>query len=203
MSERAWPTTSSRLLSQIRQADDGDSWSEFVRVYGPLVYRYCVHRGLQDADAHDVAQEVLATVANAIGAFRYDRKKGRFRGWLGTIVRHAIHAQAQKANRPDRGVGGSSDSFLQQVESAVDPEWIEVFNAHIYQVALERVRERLGEEAWRAFREVWLEDRKPAEVARRMERKPDWVYKAKFRGLRQLEREIVDLAADDAILTEG
>ncbi|MHC4402267.1 MAG: RNA polymerase sigma factor [Planctomycetota bacterium] len=57
------------LLLRVRDAADGQAWSQFVRIYSPLVYRYARRRGLQDADAADVTQDVLQTVAGAIGRF--------------------------------------------------------------------------------------------------------------------------------------
>lgn len=197
-SDRHWPTTSSRLLARMRDRQDGPSWSEFVRVYAPLVYRYCVRRGLQDADAQDVTQETLTDVARAIEAFQYDRRKGRFRGWLGAVVRHAIHRQNEKASRPGRGLGGDSHSFLLRIAGAPDDAgWADEFNAHVCRLALERVQSAVGEETWRAFQEVWLQDRKPAEVAREMNRAPEWVYRAKFRALSRLRREVAALACED------
>lgn len=202
MSDQPWPTTSSQLLSRMRRRDDNDSWAEFVRSYGPLLVRYCARCGLQEADAHDAAQEALIAVARGFKTFRYDRSKGRFRGWLYAIVRHAVHAHRKRLEQPGRGVGGCNDLVLQNLETTTEPEWIEEFNAHIYSLAVERVRERLGEEAWRAFSEVWLDERKPAEVARRMNRNREWVYKAKFRGLQLLKSEIIALAADDDIFLD-
>jgi RNA polymerase sigma-70 factor (ECF subfamily) len=36
-----------------------EAWSEFVRLYTPLVFAHCRRHGLQEADAADVAQEVM------------------------------------------------------------------------------------------------------------------------------------------------
>ena len=52
-----------------------------------LIYRSCRRRGLQDADAADVGQEVLAQVARSIRDFEYQPGRGRFRDWLGAVVR--------------------------------------------------------------------------------------------------------------------
>lgn len=194
-----WPTTSSMLLARMRDRDDSESWEDFVRVYAPLVYRYCIRRGLQDADAQDVTQDAMIDVARAIESFEYDREKGRFRGWLGTLVRHAIHRHVEKSARPGRGTGGDACRLLMEIPtvSGDDSAWIEECNAQVYRTALERVRSKVGEETWRAFREVWLEERKPAEVAKDSNRSPDWVYRAKFRALSLLKQEVAALTYDD------
>ena len=48
------------LLLRIRDAGDAASWGEFADLYGPIIRSYCRPRGLQDADAVDVGQLVLA-----------------------------------------------------------------------------------------------------------------------------------------------
>ena len=44
--------------------------------------------GLQDADAEDVAQEILLKLARKLRDFAYDPKSS-FRGWLKTVAHHA------------------------------------------------------------------------------------------------------------------
>ena len=57
------PLTRITLLARIRDGRDGDAWQEFVQIYGPVVYRFARNRGLQDADAADLMQDVLRSVA--------------------------------------------------------------------------------------------------------------------------------------------
>ena len=59
-------------------------------VYGPLIYRQGRRRGLQDADAADMTQEVLFQVSRSIQTFEYRPEQGRFRDWLGTVTENKI-----------------------------------------------------------------------------------------------------------------
>src|SRR5262245_51158989 len=86
MSDDSALHTRPSLLVRLRDAGDSASWQTFVDLYGPVLYRYARRRGLQDADATDVAQEVLAEVARCIRAFEYQPERGRFRDWLGTVL---------------------------------------------------------------------------------------------------------------------
>ncbi len=61
------------------------------KLYTPPVLRYCRLRGLQDADAADVTQEVMAQVARSMRSIRYAPVRGRFRDWLGTITRRKVN----------------------------------------------------------------------------------------------------------------
>src|SRR5687767_10528801 len=84
------PLTRASLLLQIRDGGNHAAWQEFVRLYGPVVYGFARRRGLQDADAADLMQDVLRSVSGAIGRLEYDRKQGTFRGWLFTITRNKV-----------------------------------------------------------------------------------------------------------------
>ena len=61
-------TTRPSLLIRIRNAGDREAWQQFVDLYAPLIYGLARKRGLQDADAADVTQEVFRAVANRIAA---------------------------------------------------------------------------------------------------------------------------------------
>src|SRR5436305_180592 len=102
------PSTRASLLVRLRDPRDGAAWREFVDLYAPLVYGYARKRGLQDADAADLTQEVLRAVAGAVGRLEYDPARGAFRNWLFTVVRRKLsNWQAAKRNR-DQGSGDRS-----------------------------------------------------------------------------------------------
>jgi DNA-directed RNA polymerase specialized sigma24 family protein len=42
------------------------AWERFVAIYQPVIYRIAIARGLQDADAHNLTQQILMAVATAI-----------------------------------------------------------------------------------------------------------------------------------------
>jgi hypothetical protein len=84
--------TSPSLLMRIRDPQDGVSWSAFVDVYTPIVFRYLTTRGLQAADAADVAQDTLIEVLSSIRRLEYDPRIGRFRDWLATITKRKFRS---------------------------------------------------------------------------------------------------------------
>src|SRR3954471_10952390 len=84
------PLTRASLLLQIRDGANLVAWREFVGLYGPIVYGFARKRGLQDADAADLMQDVMRSVTTAIGQLDYDRNRGTFRGWLFTITRNKL-----------------------------------------------------------------------------------------------------------------
>ena len=91
--------TSASLLVRIRDAADTDAWFTFQIIYAPLVRRYCQRKGLQEADAADVSQEVMLRVTHAIRSFDYNREHGRFRSWLGVLTTREIANQRARSGR--------------------------------------------------------------------------------------------------------
>ena len=99
------PPTRPSLLARIRDPRDGVAWGEFVDIYGPLVYDYGRRRGLQDADAADLTQDVLRAVAAAADRFAYDPARGAFRSWLFTVTRTKLLDSVRRRRPGDRGTG--------------------------------------------------------------------------------------------------
>lgn len=194
------PSTRITLLARLRHDGDAEAWTTFVDLYTPLVFRYCRSRNLQEADARDVAQQVLAAVHRSIGKFEYDREKGRFRNWLGAVTAHEISRYQRKERRTGKGVGeGWGDERAKFVESAADPEWIEEFNSYIFQLALERIRPEFEPQVWQAFDLTWLQDVQPRVAATQLGHPAAWVYRARYKVIDRLRKELEYLTSDVAV----
>ncbi|MGP0064859.1 MAG: RNA polymerase sigma factor [Isosphaeraceae bacterium] len=102
------PSTRASLLVRLSDPRDERVWSVFVDICTPMVYRLARRRGLQDADAIDLTQEVFRAVASAIDRFDPDPARGTFRAWLSRIARNlAINALAAR-DRQVRGTGNTA-----------------------------------------------------------------------------------------------
>src|SRR5688572_25215242 len=75
------PTRES-LLSRIKDVSRDDSWKEFFDTYWRLIYGSARKSGLSDAEAQDVVQETMLTLAKQITKFDHRNRKGSFKGWL-------------------------------------------------------------------------------------------------------------------------
>ncbi len=185
------------LLARIRDRQDAESWKAFVELYTPPVLRSCRLRGLQDADAADVTQEVMAQVVRSMHSFGYSPERGRFRDWLGTIMRRKVNRHFTKKNRGTTGAGGDTPEALENLTTIEgDADWTAEFNAQILRAALDRVRPLFGPGTWKAFASTWLENRSAAETSLALGVSLEVVYVAKSRVLKRLEQEVLELAED-------
>jgi RNA polymerase sigma-70 factor (ECF subfamily) len=196
-----WPTTRVSLLARIRNTDDGNAWRAFVDLYAPVVYAYCRRRCLQRADAENIAQEVFTRVSRSIGRFEYDAERGRFRGWLGLITHQQLLRYQERQARSRKKVVDPPphelhDSFAGEAEAT----WVDVFNAHVFSCAMRNLRAEFGSDEFCAFERVWNDREPPGDVARSMQKEPQWIYQVKYKIVCRLKDEIARLTADIAAL---
>lgn len=194
MSGNQWPSTNASLLAQVREGGSPEAWTLFVELYGPILYRYCCSRQLQDSDSEDVTENVLMRVLRSVK--NHDPVRGRFRDWLGAVVKNEVNRFLGKENRPgQRGQGGT----VNEVDVTVADEhglWVEGFYASILEKAMERIKPEFDSETWFVFCQVWKEDVPSDAVAEKMKMPASWVYKKKFNVLSRLKQEIAYLTDD-------
>lgn len=189
------PTPDSRqtrvsLLARLHDDQDAASWQTFVGVYAPLIYGFARRRGLQDADANDITQEVLIEVARGIRGFEYDRGKGRFRDWLGLVTRRRLSRFfARLADWPGRLPAAIADPGL-------DAEWAAAFDDRLFEAAMERVQSQFTDPTWQAFTRTWLKNEPAQAVAESLGMTVDALYVARSRVLKSLREEVLELAED-------
>ncbi len=184
--------TSATLLGRLRHdVSDQKAWAEFVEKYGPLIYCWCRHWKLQEADAQDVAQNVLVKLAAKLRTFEYDPNQS-FRAYVKTLARYAWCDVL--ASRQDPGAG-SGDSvmleLLDTVEAREDLEsrLAEAFDREVLDQAIARVRLRVEPRTWEAFRLTTAEGLTGLEAAARTGMEVAAVYKAKSKVQKMLKDE--------------
>ena len=193
-----WPSTHGSLLVRVRDVSDQEAWASFVQIYAPVVYRYVRRRGLQDADAADVSQEVLRRVAAAMQEFRYDRQRGSFRGWLFTVTRNAL----QNFREGDRRRMATLATYARQlIEHPPDEErddsqiWDEEYERQLLAEAAEHVRPRFSATTWQAFWQTAVEGKSAPEISQALGISVGALYVARSRVLAKLRIEIEKLEA--------
>lgn len=187
------PATRASLLVRMRDRRDPDAWRQFLEIYAPTVYAYARRRGLQDADAADLMQEVMRSVAGAADRLDYDPGRGSFRGWLYTIARNKLYTFLDGQRRRAR-VAGDSGAQRQLAERPAPAEdsadWDAEAERKLAAWAMERIRGEFQEATWRAFWLTAVEGKDARSAAEELGLSPGAVHVAKSRVLARLRREI-------------
>jgi len=184
--------TSLTLMERLRQYPwNAEAWDRFVQLYRPKIYGWCRAWGLQEADAEDVSQDVIARLTQKMAGFRYDRARC-FRAWLKTITQHAVSDLV--ASR-FRALGSGSIPILKSIEARTDLEKRieELFDRELLDLAISRVRERVAPVTWNAFRLTTFEECSGAEASKLLGIPVASVFVAKHRFQKILKEELAKL----------
>jgi RNA polymerase sigma-70 factor (ECF subfamily) len=204
--KRMEPLTRRSLVLRLRNLDDEKAWAEFVQIYEPMVYRLARAKGFQDADAHDLCQEVFRAVASAIERWDPDPAKGSFRGWLFCIARNLMVNFLTSQKKQIRGSGRSSVYEMLQSYPVADAdaaaEFAIEFKRRAFHWAADQVKHEFTESTWQAFWRTGVDNQPVVDVARQLGISEGAVYIARSRVLARL-RECVEQLTGDADLTEG
>jgi len=178
------------LLESLRDGADPQAWEEFFGRYWPVIYGYAKHGGCSDDTAEDIEQDVMATVFQQRGVFRYDPQRGRFRSWLGTVVRNKIaehHRRPAQRVRP-RGGDAQAAAALQEADGD-SPEaiWEAAFERNLLTVLLDALQAEMAPQRFQAFELFVLCDLGAAEVAEITGLTRHGVYNARRAAMKRLE----------------
>jgi RNA polymerase sigma-70 factor (ECF subfamily) len=194
------PTTHPSLLVRLRGGGDHDAWTQFVQLYAPLVYGFARRRGLQDADAADLTQEVMRAVHASVHRLEYDPARGSFRGWLFTIAYRKLH---DFRTRQQGQVCGSGDTAVQDLLAAQpaaeeEEHWNEQYERRLFTCAAEQVRPCFAENTWQAFWRTAVAGESGQQVAEALGMSVAAVYLAKSRVMARLREQIQQWEAEKA-----
>lgn len=184
-------TTRASLLLLVRNADDTDAWRQFDGIYRPMLYRFGRASGLSDADAEDVTQHCMSAIHRHIRGFDYDPSKGRFKGWLRTMVNNRI----RNLVRGRREQAAESQDFKrpQQREQTPDELFDRIWMDEHLKQCMKLVREEVEPQTFQAFQRYVLDEQPVEQVCRELHLTANQVYKAKWRMTQKLTTRMLEL----------
>ena len=188
------PETRPSLLLRLREPRDEQAWAEFLEIYQPLIYRLVRRRGLQDADAHEVTQEVLLAVAGAVETWEPDPAKGSLRGWLFRVARNLTVNTLIRQKRHPQATGDSHYHTLLEEIPAVDGAESALFDRELkrelFHRAARRIRGEFRETTWQAFWRTCVEGQTIAAVADQLGVSAGTVYVSRSRVMARLKKAV-------------
>jgi RNA polymerase sigma factor (sigma-70 family) len=199
----AAPSTRYSLLVRIQDPRNHAAWAEFVAIYEPLVYRLARSRGLQDADARDLCQEVFRAVAGAAHRWTPDPERGTFRGWLFRIAKNLTVNSLRHQQRHARASGDSDVRRLLDIQPDLhgeehDDELNTEYRRNLFQIAAQSIERDFAPTTWQAFWQTAVLSREVAPVAAELGLSPGAVYIARSRVLARLRQRVGELAGEES-----
>ena len=189
------PETRESLLIRVRDPADQTAWHEFVEIYRPIILRLARQKGMQEADAEDIAQQVLVSVAKAVEQRRHDPKRAKFRTWLNRVAQNAI-LNTLTRGKPDRGSGDSAlQAMLNQHQSHSGPDSDLLRLEHrreVFRWAARQVRQEFQQATWEAFWLTAVEGRSVEVVAEELAKNRGAIYAARSRVIRRIQEKVTE-----------
>src|SRR5438552_3440395 len=219
--ENLIPTRRS-LLDRLKNWDDQESWKDFFDTYWKLIYSVALKAGLSDAEAQEVVQETVISVAKKMAEFKCDPAAGSFKSWLLTLTRWRIGDQMRKRGKfgqasplsrePDANdqsklgkkpvLSSSADDTARTstIDRIPDPDgleletiWNEEWEKNLLDAAAERVKRQVDPEQYQLFDFHILKQWPAKKVARKLGVSLGKVYFAKYKVSKLLKKEIKKL----------
>src|ERR1044071_2164741 len=149
------------LLSRLQDWGDQEGWKDFFDTYWRLIYTLAIRSGLSEAEAQDVVQEVVISVAKHIHKFERNRERGSFKGWLRNIIRWRIGDQMAKrlpARQPglelvsfDSADNGVDVRQIPDPGTDLEAVWDQEWKANLFHAAVHKVKQQVKEEHYLIF----------------------------------------------------
>jgi len=189
------------LLSRLKNWEDQDSWREFFNTYWQLIYSMGMRSGLSHAEAEEVVQEVVISVAKKMGEFKANSRRGSFKAWLLTLTRWRIKDQLRKrGNVPELHRASDDTARTATIDRIPDlerfeTEWNSEWESQVLKSALDRVKQKVKPEMFQVFDLVANKGWPATKVARRLRINLARVYYSLYKVSAQVKKEIQRLEA--------
>ena len=196
--------TRATLIQRLKNWQDQSSWEDFFETYWKLIYGVAIKGGLNDAEAQDVVQETMISVAKHMPRFKYDPAIGSFKSWLLNMTRWRITDQFRKRGRliahdssiDDIARTRTVDKVIDPASQDLDALWDAEWEKNLLAAAITRVKRRLDPQKYQIFDFYVNKGWAPEKVAETFGISIDQVYLAKHRTTELIKEEVKRLEAE-------
>ncbi len=188
-------TTRPSLLIRIRDGTDRTAWDEFDSIYRPLLHRIALARGLDAAAAEEATQQCMAAVNRYIGGFEYEPKRGKFKGWLATMVNNRI----KNMLRDRRDIQAQTKDFAELHDQGPSPADVfdKLWRQEHLRHCLRLIKGEVDESTFKAFVAYVMEEQPVERVCEEFNMTPNQVHAIKSRMTRRIRQRMTDLLGDE------
>ncbi|HSS17158.1 MAG TPA: sigma-70 family RNA polymerase sigma factor [Candidatus Dormibacteraeota bacterium] len=189
------------LVDRLANWDDQRRWQDFFDTYWKLIYSAAQKSGLTDAEAQEVVQETVITVAKKIDKLRYDPALGSFKGWLLHITRWRIADQFRKRDsmqtQRERSDDDRKTATIERLPDLnvvdLDVLWEREWRENLFHAAIARVKKKVDPKQFQIF-DCYVRKEWPAQkVAAQLRVSVGQVYLARHRVSTLIKKEVKTL----------
>jgi RNA polymerase sigma-70 factor (ECF subfamily) len=194
--------TRATLIQRLKNWQDQSSWQDFFDTYWKLIYGVALKGGLTAAEAQDVVQETMISVAKHMPTFKYDPAIGSFKTWLLNMTRWRITDQLRKrgpfatshspSDDPDTGTR-TVDKVIDPMGRDLDALWDAEWEKNLLEAAMAKVKRRLDPQKYQIFDLYVNKEWAPEKVAAAFGISVDQVYLAKHRTTELIKEQVKKL----------
>jgi len=197
--------TRATLLQRLKDWQDQPSWQEFFDTYWKLIYGVARKAGLTDAEAQDVVQETMVSVAKHMPTFEYDPTIGSFKGWLLNMSRWRIIGQLRKRGPPvvhrlshidSRTATRTTDNVVDPSSPSLDQLWELEWQKTLFEAAIDKVKHHVDPQKYQIFDFYVQKEWPAAKVAQTFGVPVEQVYMAKHRVTEMIKEEVARLETE-------
>jgi len=191
------PTRKS-LVGKLKNLEDNQSWRDFFETYWKLIYGFALKSGCTDAEAEEVVQETIISVARKMPEFQYDPSICSFKGWLMHVANWRVIDQLRRRKRnrvePATERDGSGTGFLEGIPDPLAPEverlWDGEWRHNLMDAAIDRVKRRCNPQHFQIFYLVVVKKMGLPEVSKSLGVSRAQIYLAKHRVAALVRKEM-------------
>jgi RNA polymerase sigma factor (sigma-70 family) len=189
--------TRATLLGRLKNWKDQSSWQEFFDTYWRLIYGVARKAGLSGAEAQDVLQATMVSVADSMPQFKYNPKIDSFKDWLRNQTRLQIITLACKGRPSSRDtVHKMSAAEADPSGQSVDRMWEIEWEDNLLNAAVANVKRRLAPKKYQIYDLQVNKQWRPEKVASLLNMTVDDVQAAKRSITAMIEAEVKRLEQD-------
>ena len=192
------PETSTTLLGRLASGDEV-GFAEFERRYAPMIRILGHLRRLNDSECGELVQEVLLVFFRKGESFRFDPARGRFRTFLGKVIRDCATDILRR--RPSAALPvETAESLPDEADApdrAADRALLAMMRDDALEQLLEILRKRVTPETYRIFEHYTLKQHSPDEPLAGEAPGRNRIYKARQRCRAILKEEARKMCEND------
>jgi len=189
--------TSYTLIERALNTDDEAAWNEVFDRYKKFIYYLLTKMNVTVEEMDDVVQIIMSELAQKLKT--YDLKKGKFRSWFASMIRHKAIQEFRKKSNYNRKLGDYQSSLAvfeagedsNEVEDRIQHEW----ERYITDLAFERVTQSYTGVAVDVFKRG-VRGESVEETAKSMDISVNTVYSYRMRVKQSLRLEVKQILDD-------